>query len=100
MQLLDLPHDRIPAPDRAGRAFPIAARRRRSREYTFNTGVAQHTFCRVCGVKSFYVPRSNPDGIDINVHCLDRSTIEAIDITPFDDARRDESTAAIRHLSR
>jgi hypothetical protein len=69
-------------------------------EYTFNTGVARHTFCRVCGVKPFYVPRSNPDGFDINVHCLDRSTIAGIDITFFDDERRDESTAAIQHLSR
>ena len=69
-------------------------------EYTFNTGVAKHTFCRVCGVKPFYVPRSNPDGFDINVHCLDHSTIKHIDITPFDDARRDELTAAIQHLSR
>jgi len=69
-------------------------------EYTFNTGVAKHTFCRVCGVKPFYVPRSNPDGFDVNVHCLDRGTIDGIDITLFDDARRDESTAAIQHLSR
>jgi hypothetical protein len=37
--------------------------------YTFNTGVAQHRFCRICGIKSFYVPRSNPDGIDVNVRC-------------------------------
>ena len=69
-------------------------------EYTFNTGVAKHTFCRVCGVKPFYVPRSNPDGFDINVHCLDRSTIASVAITPFDDARREENTAAIQHLSR
>jgi hypothetical protein len=69
-------------------------------EYTFNTGVAKHTFCRVCGVKPFYVPRSNPDGFDINVNCLDRSTIAGIDISPFDDAHRDESTATIQHLSR
>jgi len=40
--------------------------------YQFNTGTAKHTFCRVCGIKPFYTPRSNPDGIDINVHCLDR----------------------------
>jgi hypothetical protein len=39
--------------------------------YTFNTGVAKHTFCRTCGMKPFYTPRSNPDGIDVNVHCLD-----------------------------
>ncbi|MEJ2444109.1 MAG: hypothetical protein P8Y42_11725 [Exilibacterium sp.] len=38
--------------------------------YTFNTGVAQHTFCKVCGIKPFYTPRSNPDGICINVRCI------------------------------
>lgn len=38
--------------------------------YTFNTGVAKHYFCSICGIKPFYVPRSNPDGIDINVRCL------------------------------
>ena len=69
-------------------------------EYTFNTGVAKHRFCRVCGVKSFYVPRSNPDGIDVNVHCLDPRTITAVDVSPFDDADRDTATAAIAHLSR
>lgn len=68
-------------------------------EYTFNTGVAKHRFCRVCGIKSFYVPRSNPDGIDINVHCLDAATIEAVAVTAFDDASRDAATAAIVHLS-
>ena len=39
--------------------------------YTFNTGVAKHLFCKVCGVKSFYVPRSNPDGYSVNLRCLD-----------------------------
>ena len=68
-------------------------------EYTFNTGVAKHRFCRVCGVKSFYVPRSNPDGFDVNVHCLDPATIESVEVTPFDDADRAAQTAAIAHLS-
>lgn len=40
-------------------------------EYTFNTGTARHLFCSVCGVKSFYVPRSNPDGFSVNLRCLD-----------------------------
>lgn len=69
-------------------------------EYTFNTGAAKHLFCRHCGIKGFYVPRSNPDGFDINVHCLDPRTIERIEITPFDDTRREQSDAAIAHLSR
>ncbi|MEO5626183.1 MAG: GFA family protein [Dokdonella sp.] len=69
-------------------------------EYTFNTGTAKHRFCRVCGIKSFYVPRSNPDGFDINVHCLAAATITRVEITLFDDTRRDESEAAIADLSR
>ena len=51
--------------------------------YSWGTGVARHTFCRTCGIKPFYVPRSNPDGYDVNVRCLDpRPT--SIDIEPFD----------------
>jgi len=52
--------------------------------YTFNTGVAKHLFCAVCGVKSFYVPRSHPDGYSVNVRCLDPGTVEAMALAPFD----------------
>jgi hypothetical protein len=69
-------------------------------EYSFNTGVAKHRFCRVCGVKSFYVPRSHPDGIDVNVHCLDDATIETVSVTLFDDSDREASTQKIAHLSK
>ncbi len=51
--------------------------------YTFNTGVAQHLFCRVCGIKSFYVPRSHPDGYNVNARCLDPDTITRMNIRPF-----------------
>ncbi|MBS0515525.1 MAG: GFA family protein [Proteobacteria bacterium] len=68
-------------------------------EYTFNTGTAKHRFCRDCGIKSFYIPRSNPDGFDVNVRCLDPATIDAVDVQAFDDADRDAATAAIAHLS-
>jgi hypothetical protein len=68
-------------------------------EYRFNTGTARHRFCGVCGIKSFYVPRSHPDGIDVNVHCLDAGTVASIAIAPFDDNDRDAATAAIAHLS-
>ncbi len=68
-------------------------------EYTFNTGAAKHRFCRYCGVKSFYIPRSNPDGVDVNVRCIDADTIESVQVTPFDDRDRARSEAAIAHLS-
>src|SRR5271157_5367987 len=39
--------------------------------YTFNTGIARHTFCRACGIHAFYMPRSDPDKIDVNARCLE-----------------------------
>jgi len=54
--------------------------------YRFNTGTAQHLFCRVCGVKSFYVPRSHPDGYSVNARCLESETIRSRRILPFDGA--------------
>ena len=51
--------------------------------YKFNTGIARHTFCKVCGIKPFYTPRSNPDGIDVNVNCLDTKPVST-NITKFD----------------
>ena len=68
-------------------------------EYTFNTGAARHLFCRVCGVKSFYIPRSNPNGVDVNVRCIDVGTLESVQIKPFDDAEREREEAAIAHLT-
>jgi len=52
--------------------------------YTFNTGVAKHYFCRSCGIASFYVPRSHPDQIDVNLRCLDGVDLELYSTTPFD----------------
>jgi hypothetical protein len=53
-------------------------------EYTFGTGTAKHRFCRRCGVKSFYVPRSHPDGFSVNARGLDPSTIKSMTIRPYD----------------
>ena len=39
--------------------------------YTFETGVAQHPFCRHCGMHAFYIPRSQPDKVTVNARCLD-----------------------------
>ena len=52
--------------------------------YTFNTGVAKHFFCKVCGIKSFYVPRSDPDGVSVNARCLDPGTVKSMEVKPFD----------------
>lgn len=52
--------------------------------YTFGTHTAQHYFCSVCGVQSFYVPRSNPDGFGINVYCIDDGDLKEVEIRTFE----------------
>lgn len=69
-------------------------------EYRFNTGTARHFFCSLCGVKPFYVPRSNPDGWSVNFRCLDRSEFGAVEIRPFDGRNWEAHGAALAHLSR
>lgn len=68
--------------------------------YMFNTGVAKHLFCNICGIKSFYVPRSNPDGYSINVRCLDPETISQIIVTPFDGIHWEQAAAKLTDLSK
>jgi len=51
--------------------------------YTFNTATAKHMFCSVCGVKSFYVPRSHPDGFSVNARCIDSNTVKRMEIRQF-----------------
>lgn len=64
--------------------------------YSFNTGVAKHTFCRVCGVQPFYTPRSHPDGVDVNVRCLDGDVASMFRVRPFDGAEWEANVDAIR----
>ena len=66
--------------------------------YTFNTGVAKHYFCRTCGVKPFYIPRSNPDGVDVNVRCLDPLP-ENMVVEPFDGQNWEQHADSLKHLS-
>ena len=53
-------------------------------EYRFNTGVARHQFCRTCGIHPFYVPRSDPDKVDVNVRCLKGVDADALPVSSFD----------------
>jgi len=59
--------------------------------YEFNTRVAKHRFCRICGMHPFYTPRSDPDKIDVNVRCLDGVDPSTLTVTPFDGRHWEES---------
>ena len=69
----------VPAED-----FSLLSGAAQLQTYTFNTGVAKHLFCEVCGIKSFYVPRSHPDGFSVNLRCLDAGTVEQVTVADFD----------------
>jgi hypothetical protein len=66
--------------------------------YTFNTGVAKHLFCSVCGVKAFYVPRSHPEGYSVNVRCLDAGSVKSLRVTPFNGAEWEAHAAELKPL--
>ena len=68
--------------------------------YTFNTGIAEHLFCSVCGVKSFYRPRSNPDGWSLDARCLDQATRPALKLSEFDGRNWEAHAGELAHLSR
>jgi hypothetical protein len=68
--------------------------------YRFNTGVADHLFCSVCGVKSFYRPRSNPDGWSVNALCLDDRASLDIRIETFDGQNWEAHAPSLAHLSK
>jgi hypothetical protein len=68
--------------------------------YCFNTNTARHLFCDICGVKSFYRPRSNPDGWSLNAHCLDTPTAPTLTVTAFDGQNWERHGAELAHLSK
>lgn len=65
--------------------------------YEFNTRVAKHFFCTTCGVKSFYVPRSNPDGYSVNVRCLDPGTVRSMTVDAFDGRNWEDHADRLKH---
>ena len=69
-------------------------------EYRFGTRQARHLFCRHCGVKSFYVPRSHPDGYSVNARCLDEGTVSGHTLRAFDGAHWEKSIGGLHAAER
>jgi hypothetical protein len=74
--------------------FRLLAGADRITTYSFNTGTAKHHFCSVCGIKSFYVPRSKPDGYSINVRCLEEGAVRVARVKPFDGQHWEDAMAS------
>ena len=68
----------------ATQEFTLVSGREELETYQFNMRIAKHYFCKTCGVPPFYVPRSDPDKIDVNVRCLDDIDVAALKLNSFD----------------
>jgi hypothetical protein len=64
--------------------------------YRFNTGIANHLFCRHCGVQSYYLPRSHPTGFSVNLRCIDDLSLDDFELSEFDGANWEEKVEGIR----
>ena len=67
--------------------------------YTFNSGIAKHYFCKTCGIKPYYIPRSNPDGVDVNVNCLEEVPSK-MKIIEFDGQNWERNAHTLAHKSK
>jgi len=62
--------------------------------YRFGTGTAEHLFCSVCGVKSFYQPRSHPDAWSVNLNALDAPGALRVTVKRFDGRNWEQAASA------
>lgn len=78
--------------------FRLLTGKRKLTTYQFNTRAAKHFFCSVCGIKSFYVPRSHPDGYSVNFRCLNADDFKSILTTEFDGKNWEENAGSLAPL--
>lgn len=64
--------------------------------YTFGSGAAKHYFCKICGTRPFYIPRSHPDTYSVNLRCIENDTLSASETIEFDGQNWDQNIAGLR----
>jgi hypothetical protein len=67
--------------------------------YRFGTGTANHLFCGVCGIKSFYQPRSHPDCWSVNWNVLDDVSGLTVTASAFDGRNWEQAAADLASSS-
>ncbi len=78
--------------------FTLIQGRGQLQTYTFNTGTAKHTFCKVCGIKAFYTPRSHPEGVSVNARCLETRP-KSVSIEKFDGEHWEDNAHTLAYKS-
>jgi hypothetical protein len=63
--------------------------------YRFGTGAANHLFCSICGIKSFYQPRSHPEAWSLNLNALDDISSLRVTVKRFDGRNWEQAAAAL-----
>ncbi|MBX3561436.1 MAG: GFA family protein [Sphingomonas sp.] len=74
-------------------AFRLLSGADRLTSYRFGTGAADHLFCAVCGVKSFYQPRSHPEAWSVNLNALDDVGALEVSARAFDGRNWEQAVA-------
>lgn len=76
--------------------FRLLSGSERLTSYRFGSGAAEHLFCSICGIKSFYQPRSHPDAWSVNLSALDDPGVLQVTISTFDGRNWEQAQAASR----
>ena len=71
--------------------FTLLAGKDALASYRFGTRIAEHKFCRRCGIHPFYTPRSDPDKVDVNVRCLEGVDWDRLELIGFDGQHWEQS---------
>lgn len=93
--MVDFVHLIVPAED-----FKLLRGKEFLTEYQFNSKVARHLFCKHCGIKSFYVPRSNPEGFSVNLKCIQLPAAVKVELQSFDGLNWEANAESLQHLSK
>ncbi len=64
--------------------------------YTFNTHAAKHMFCKTCGIKPLYIPRSHPDSYSLNLNCIASGTLQISETIAFGGGNWEENIASLK----